>query len=176
LKAWRKAVLVAHVVSSVGWLGAVAAFLVLALVGLSSDDELMVRAAYVAAGPLTTLLIVPMAVASLVTGVVTSMVTPWGLVRHYWVIAKLVLTVLATVVLYVHTHPIAVVARAARGQVAISQDLHDLRVQLVVDAAAAVLVLLVNTVLSIYKPRGLTRRGWRLQGARKVPSTETYSV
>jgi hypothetical protein len=48
-----------------------------------------------------------------------------------------------------------------------SADLRDLRIQLVGDAGAALLVLLVATALSIYKPRGMTRRGRRAQRTRQ---------
>jgi hypothetical protein len=37
-----------------------------------------------------------------------------------------------------------------------------MRVQLVADAGAAILALLVATVLSVFKPRGLTRHGQRV--------------
>ncbi len=42
----RKLVLIAHITFSVGWFGAVAAFLVLVITGLTSRDPQMVRAAY----------------------------------------------------------------------------------------------------------------------------------
>ena len=42
----RKFALTAHVTSSVGWLGAVAAFLALAVAGLAVRDAQTVRASY----------------------------------------------------------------------------------------------------------------------------------
>jgi hypothetical protein len=49
MRPWlRKFALTAHVTASVGWLGAVAAFLTLAVVGLTSRDTQKVCAAYVA--------------------------------------------------------------------------------------------------------------------------------
>jgi hypothetical protein len=71
-------------------------------------------------------------------------------------------------VLLLHTHPIGLVARAARAGTIGPADLHDVRIQLVADAGAALLVLLVNTALSIYKPRGMTRHGWRKQQGRRA--------
>jgi hypothetical protein len=106
--------------------------------------------------------IVPLCFASLVTGVIESLATPWGLFRHYWVVAKLVLTLLATGVLLVHTQPIGLLAHAA-AQATLGADLRSVRIQLLVDAAAALFVLLVATVLAVYKPRGMTRYGWRKQ-------------
>ena len=45
---YRKVALTAHVTASVGWLGAVAGFLALAIAGLTSHDPQHVRSAYLA--------------------------------------------------------------------------------------------------------------------------------
>jgi hypothetical protein len=158
----RKFALVAHVTSSVGWLGSVASFLALALAGLSNPDEQVVRAAYVAMDLTTRYVIIPLCFASLLTGLVSSLGTPWGLFRHYWVVVKLVLTVVATILLLVHSRPIAYLAQVATTTMS-ATDHRQLRMQLVFDAAAALLLLLVNTALALYKPRGVTRYGWRKQ-------------
>ena len=161
----RKFALTTHVTSSVGWLGAVAVFLVLAVAGLSSRNPRVVRGSYVAADLTTWYVIVPLCVASLVTGVVQSWASSWGLVRHYRVLAKLLLTVFATVLLLVHTQPIGHLGGVAAGGGAFGPDLDGMRVQLVVDASAALLVLLVTTTLSVYKPRGTTRFAGRSRAA-----------
>lgn len=157
----RKFALAAHVTSSVGWLGAVAGFLALAVAGLTSRDPAIVRSAYLATSVLTWLVIVPLSFASLVTGVVQGLGTPWGIIRHYWVLAKLVLNVLATILLLLHTQPIEQVASAAAQGALAWGDLRPVRVQLVADAGAALLALLAATALSVYKPRGLTPYGRR---------------
>jgi hypothetical protein len=155
----RKAGLVAHVVTSVGWFGAVASFLALATVGLSSESAAIGRAAYVALGTVTWYVIVPFAVLSVVTGVLQSLVTSWGLVRHWWVAAKLAATLLGTLLLLVHTHPIDHVATTALRYPELVDGLGHQRIQLVGDSAAALVVLLASTVLSIVKPFGLTPVG-----------------
>jgi hypothetical protein len=158
----RQFALTAHVVLSVGWLGAVGVFLALAVAGLTSADPEVVRAAYLATDVITWYVIVPLAFAALVSGVVQSLGTTWGLVRHYWVLAKLLITVLATILLLVHTQPIAIVASAA-AEGPLTHAERPLQVQLLGDAAAALIALLVATTLSVYKPRGVTRYGWRKQ-------------
>lgn len=156
----RKFALTAHVVCSVGWLGAIVAFLALALVGLISDQVELVRGVYLAAEPLTYWVIVPLAVASLVTGVVQSLISSWGLVRHYWVIAKLVINVLATGVLLLYIQTVGHFADLAAGEAQLSQ----LRAPtFLLHSSLALLLLLTATALAIYKPRGLTRYGWRRQ-------------
>ena len=153
----RKLVLLSHVVSSVGWLGAVACFLALALVGQLGADETVARAAYVAMELLGWLVVVPLAFLSLGTGIVQSLGTQWGLLTHYWIAIKLFLTLFATIVLLVHMYPTSEVAEEAAALNADFADLHSLRVQLIADAAAGLLTLVFLTALSIYKPRGVTR-------------------
>ena len=159
----RKLALTVHVLASVGWLGTVAAFLVLAIAGLTNADAQIVRGCYVAMELTTRYAIVPLCFASLLTGLVSSLGTTWGLFRHYWVAIKLTLTILATIVLLVHTRPIRYVADVAAQRPLAHHDLREVRTQLVADAGAAVVVLVVNTVLAVYKPRGLTRYGRRKQ-------------
>ncbi|WP_437719525.1 hypothetical protein [Sorangium sp. So ce448] len=165
----RKLALTAHVTSSVGWLGSVAAFLALAIAGLTWQEAPTVRAAYLAMDLITWLVIVPLSLASLLTGVVQSLGTPWGLLRHYWVMFKLLLTVVATGVLLLHTRPIHYVASVAAETALSGRDLRQVRIQLVADATAALVTLLVATALSVYKPRGVTRYGRREQRAALVP-------
>jgi hypothetical protein len=157
----RKLALTAHVTTSVGWLGAVAAFLALAVAGLSSDDKATVRGAYVATEVVTWAVIVPLCLASLLSGIVQSLGTAWGLVRHWWVLIKLALTVVATALLLLHTQPIGHLRAVAVAGNGFAADLDGMRVQLVVDAAAALAVLLGTTVLAVLKPRGVTRWGRR---------------
>jgi len=164
----RKLALIAHVVSSVGWLGAVGAFLALSIAGLISDGDQPVRAAYLAMDMIGWFVIVPSSFASLLTGLIQSSGTEWGLFRHYWVLIKLVLNVLASTVLLIHMQPIGHVASVAATTSLSSTDLHGLRIQLVADAAAALVVLLVATALSVVKPRGVTRYGRRYKERRSA--------
>ncbi|WP_246857231.1 DUF2269 domain-containing protein [Pseudarthrobacter sp. NIBRBAC000502770] len=158
----RRVALTAHVLSSVGWFGGVAAFLVLAVAGLASPDAQLVRAAYLVMGLIGWFVIVPLALASLLTGVVSSLGTTWGLFRYYWVLIKLLITALATVVLLVHMGPISGLAAAAATALP-GSDFQGLRIQIVVQAGAALLVLSVATALSTHKPRGMTGYGQRQQ-------------
>lgn len=158
----RKLALTAHVAFSVGWLGAVGAFLALAVAGLSSRDAELVRAAYPAMELMGWFVIVPLSVGSLVTGLVQSLGTSWGLFRHYWVLLKLVITVVATAVLLVHMRPVGHLAELA-AEPGLTAAHGATQVQVVADPAAASVVLLVAVGLSVFKPRGLTRYGWRAQ-------------
>lgn len=161
----RKVALTVHLVCSVGWIGAVVAYLVLALSAVNGRDAQTVRAAWVAMALTGWSAIVPLALASLLTGLVMALGTPWGLFRHYWVLISFALTVLATVVLLLHMPAVshlAAVAREADGAAlgALGNDLFH--------PGAGLLVLLVITVLNVYKPRGLTPYGWRRQQAERA--------
>ncbi|MGW0391039.1 hypothetical protein ACWDYJ_09065 [Streptomyces sp. NPDC003042] len=159
----RKLTLTLHVTSSVGWLGAVGAFLALAVAGLTSTSPQTVRGAYVAMDVVGWYVIVPFSVASLLTGIAQSLGTVWGLLRHYWVIAKLLITVVATLLLLVHMQPVGHLADAAARAAPADGELEGMRIQLIADAAAALLVLLTAAALSVFKPRGVTRYGRRRQ-------------
>jgi hypothetical protein len=162
----RKLALTAHVASSVGWLGAVAAFLGLAIVGLTSQDAQTVRGAYLVMEPAAWFVLVPLALASLLTGLVQSLVTTWGLFRHYWVLAKLLINVFATTVLLLYMETFSVMAGVAADP---SADLGVVRnVSPVLHAAVALLLLLVATILAVYKPRGITRYGRRKQDEQRA--------
>jgi hypothetical protein len=163
----RKLLLTAHITLSVGWFGAVAAFLVLAIAGLTSRDAEMVRTAYAAMELTARFVIVPLAFASLLSGIVQSLGTPWGLFRHYWVLVKLLLTTFATIVLLAKMPLIGYAARRAAETTSSSVDLHTVGIQLAVHATGGMLVLLVITALSVYKPWGLTRYGQRKQQERR---------
>jgi hypothetical protein len=156
---FRKLVLLLHIITAVGWPGAVATFLALAINGLTSENPKIVNAAYLAMPPITSYAIVPLAFASLLTGLLLSLGTKWGLVRYYWVLAKLLINVFSIILLLLHTRVIGNVANTAARITLSITDLHEQRVQLVVIAIAALLALLVATILSIYKPRGMTPFG-----------------
>lgn len=155
----NKFALTAHVTFSVGWLGAVAGWLALAAAGLTSLDAQMTRAAYLAMELTAWLVIVPLSLASPLTGLVLSLGTTWGLLQHYWVLAKFLITVPATVILLAHMQPISYLADVAATTTLSSADLGGLRIQMVADSGAALLVLLVATALAVYKPRGRIRLG-----------------
>ncbi|MCS4538753.1 MAG: DUF2269 domain-containing protein [Thaumarchaeota archaeon] len=157
----RKFVLAAHLTFSVGWTGAVVAYLALGVSAVTTQDALTVRVAWIAMELIGWNVIVPLALASNLTGLVMALGTSWGLFRHYWVLITLVLTVLSTVVLLEHMPTVSFLAGVARGA-----DGADHTGGLggdLLHPGVGLLVLLVITVLNVYKPRGLTPYGWRKQ-------------
>lgn len=154
----RKTVLTAHVATSVGWLGAVLAYLALDVTAVTSQDVQTVRGAYAAMEVTVLYVIVPLALASVLIGIVNALGTPWGLLRHYWVLVKLLLTVFAATVLLIEAQTVSHLAEAA----ASSADPRELPGTLL-HSVGGLVVLLIIVMLSVFKPRGVTRYGWRKQ-------------
>lgn len=161
----RKFALTVHVTCSVSSVGAVAGFLALAIAGLVSQDARIVRAAYLAMELTAWFVILPLVLAALLTGLVQSLGTVWGLFRHYWVLAKLVVTVFVTIVLLLQMELIGYLAGVAAETNLSSADFRGLRWSPVIHAGGGLLVLLLPVALSLYKPRGMTSYGWRKQRA-----------
>src|SRR5262245_52935811 len=157
----RKFALTVHVTLSVGWLGSVAAYLGLAIVGLTSRDAQMVRAAYLSMEVIGRYVIVPFSLATVLAGLVESLLTHWGLFRYWWVLLKFLLTTGATIVLLLHMESVIRMSAIARDSILAATDFRAQRIQLVVHAAGGLAVLLAATVLSVYKPWGLTPYGLR---------------
>jgi hypothetical protein len=154
----RRAALAVHVIGSVGWVGAAAAYLVLGIAAASSDRPSTVRAAWIGMELLGWQVVVPLGCLALLTGLIMSVGTPWGLVRHYWVLIALVLTTLALAVLIMHMPAVTAGADLARtlddrAIIGLGGD--------VVHPASGLVVLIVVAVLNIVKPRGMTRYGQR---------------
>src|ERR687893_1345362 len=102
----RRFALAAHLTASVGWIGAVAGYIALDVAAATSQDTQTLRAAYLAMELIVWYVIVPLALASLLSGLVMALGTKWGLFRHYWVLISLLLTVIATAVLLAETQTI----------------------------------------------------------------------
>jgi len=110
--------------------------------------------------PITRMVIVPLALTALTTGVIQSLGTSWGLFRHYWVVIKLLVTLFAVTILLIKTAMIAEAARLAALPNLPMAELRSAGAQLAFHASAGLLVLLLPMILSIYKPKGQTPYGW----------------
>ena len=171
--ALRKLTFTTHVTTSVGWIGAVLVFLALAAIGLSSPDDRTLRGAYLLMAPAAWFVLVPLAHASLLSGIMLSLGTAWGLFRHYWVVLKLVITAFSTVILLIYMGTFRQMAGVAADPVV---ELGLVRnPSPLLHAVLALILLLTATVLAIYKPFGTTPYGARCSmrapvGAPSLPS------
>jgi hypothetical protein len=165
----RKFTLAIHLSFSVGWIGGVVAYLALGLAAATSQDAQTLHAAWIAMDVIGWYAIVPLALASLLTGLALALGTRWGLFRHYWVLMALVLSIIAAGVLLLHMPDVSVLADVAReaGEASLDGRATHLYTQLksgdLLHPALGLVVLLVIQVLNVYKPQGMTRYGWRKQ-------------
>ncbi|MGI8706868.1 MAG: DUF2269 domain-containing protein [Actinomycetota bacterium] len=154
----RKLALSVHLTFSVGWIGAVIVYLALGVSAVTSENVQTIRAAWMAMELTGWFVIVPLAVASLLTGLVMSLATKWGLFRYYWVAISFALTVLSVVVLVLHMPTVS--STAAHAQETEGVALEALGGDLL-HPGIGLVVLLVIQILNLYKPPGMTRHGWR---------------
>ena len=98
----RRLALTVHVLCSVGWIGAAASYLALGITAQTSNHAPTVRAAWTAMNITGWYIIVPLGISALATGLLMSLGTRWGLLKHYWVLIALILTSLSLAVLILH--------------------------------------------------------------------------
>ncbi len=166
----RKLTLSIHLTVSVGWIGAVFAYLALGVAAATSPEVQTVRAAWTAMWLTGWYVIVPLAIASWLTGIVMALGTKWGLFRHYWVLISFLLTTLAAIVLVLHMRDVSVMAATAQG--ADGAALQALGGDLL-HPGLGLMVLVLVQVLNLYKPQGLTRYGWRKQQEHRSSTTDS---
>ena len=133
-------------------------YLALGVAAVTSSDLQTARAAWTGMEVTGWFVIVPLAVASLLTGILMALGTKWGLFRHYWVVISFGVTVFAIVVLVLHMPTVSTTADVA--QTADRATLESLGGDLFHPGLGLVLLIAVQ-VLNIYKPRGMTKYGWR---------------
>jgi len=146
---WRKALLTTHIVTSVGWLGISAVLLTLSVAGMRGADPEVV---YPALGLIGTVLLTPLAVVAWIFGLLSSLLTRWGVFVHWWVVVKLVATTILTVLVLFVLGP---TLRLAATGAALSGEQRE---QLLAAPIVQTVALIVITVLSTYKPWGRLRR------------------
>jgi hypothetical protein len=171
----RKLALSVHLSVSIGWIGSVLAYLALGLTAVTTDDDRTLRAAWIAMDLTGWFVIVPLAITSVVTGLIMSLGTKWGLFRHYWVLYSFIMTVVAAVVLVLHMPDVSELATVARAG-AVGADLEHLLGRLrsgdLLHPSLGLVVLLTVQVLNLYKPTGMTRYGRRRQRVEQAAPRE----
>ena len=153
----RRIMLTVHIALSVGWIGSVAAFLSLAIVGRTSPDAVTITSAYVAMNTISLFVVVPLSLAALLSGLLMALLTPWGLFKHYWVVSKLAMTLLAAGLLMLHQFSaVSAAAAQVRAPTEALPSAGRLGLQLVVDGSLAIASLLIVVTIAVFKPRGVT--------------------
>lgn len=160
----RKLTLTSHITFSVGWLGAIAVFLALAVTAFTTVNKQVAQSTYVAMEISTLYIIIPFCIASFITGLIQALGTKWGLFKYYWIIVKLFLTIVMTALLFLHLKPISYLSGVAMDMSSYKIETSRTLIDLIVKASAAVLGLIVITTISIYKPWGRVQRTKEISG------------
>jgi MFS superfamily sulfate permease-like transporter len=142
---------------SVGWLGLDGGLVALEVTGLSTDNPAVQAGIATAMAVIASWVLIPVVSLSLVSGLVLALSTPWGLIRHWWVIVKCVIAIVLTAT--------ALLLMLPRLPEIIAGDGDPARMQMLVLRLGALLLLLAATAISVVKPWGKTPRGRRLQRA-----------
>jgi len=152
----RKGVLVAHIVAAGAWIGLDVMLGVLVFTPLLTSDTAVAALCYQVM-PLLLWPILLSGLASLATGVVLGLGTHHGLVRHWWVLVKLVLNLVLTLLVVVLLGPgldeAAEAGRQLAAGVPVDVDLSNLVYPPIVSGTS----LVVATVLAVFKPWGRVR-------------------
>lgn len=146
----RKAVVVLHVIASVALLGQVWVNMVLALFAMATSDAGAARVAYTFLQLFVFSSAIPFTMLSLLTGVVLGVGSKWGVLRYRWVSAKLVLLVLTVLIGMTVQGPLLeqLVAAPSPG----------VRWAHAATTGLQLVLLVVATWLSVFKPGGRIRR------------------
>jgi hypothetical protein len=142
----RNVVLTVHIVVSVGLLGDSAGFLAVAIRRSLSNDPAMIESSHELLGMFALFFGIPLSFLTLITGVALGMGTRFGVFRHGWVIAKLVLIV--TVII--------VGATVLRPVLSDDAGADSGSGMLIAGAAYDVVALTAATALAVFKPRRRT--------------------
>lgn len=157
-RAARKVMVIVHVISSVSWLALMLCLLTLGTAGLATHDAETLRSAYRAMQLLGDVLILPLSLLSLASGLVLALGTPWGLFRYRWISTKFWLT-LATAAASIFEltarldEAARVVAHHPIGPIS-AMHLGFARYNLVIIPSVALTLYTTNVVLSVVKPWG----------------------
>ena len=148
----RKLMLTLHIGLSVTWLGLATAMTALAVTGLATADAQLRHAAYRIMHIFDLVLVIPVVVLAIGTGLVVSLCTQWGLTNHWWVLTKFVLSsMIPAVAGFQHLWIAGLIARTSAAAAPGGLGVLLLGCFLLYDVT-----LWTATALSVYKPGGRT--------------------
>lgn len=168
----RNTILVAHIATSVAWLGVSLVMLTLAITARTGDSRVNAHSTYWTMHLLAVDLVIPLSLTVLAVGITIGLGT-WGLLRYRWVVTKLSLTIIATVLALLALPAQTGSALHASGPHGDLADMHSAGTNLIIAAAVSISLYLTLITLSVVKPWGRTARGSRYAAQQQTPSKAT---
>lgn len=162
----RRASLVVHVAVSASWLGLTLGLLALAVTATTTRSAVTAEASVRAMRLFADRLLLPLAFLTLLSGVLLSVGTSWGLARHRWVLTKFWLTLVTTAATAFALSPGVNSSLAGLTAGGPPPGPGDLLPGPVVSLGAYVFM----TAISVLKPWGLTRRGRNHRAGAEAPA------
>lgn len=156
----RRLLVTLHVALSVGWLGVSMVMLTLAITARASQPGGPARSAYWAMRLLADVLLIPLSLSVLLIGLAVAAISPWGLLRHRWVLVKLIATCAAVTLSLLALPAMTRIAYQDAAWHALAAE-RDAGTRLIIASSVSVALYLSLTAVSVLKPWGPTRRGRR---------------
>lgn len=153
----RRTVLVAHILAAGTWVGVDVMVAVLVYLGQTADTA----TAGLAYRSLGTFVVWPMlgaALTTLATGLALGLGTKWGLIRYWWVLVKLVITIALTLLILFALHPGLPEAVEYGEQLAAGTTPTGNVSDLVFPPIVSLTALSLAATLSVFTPWGRTGR------------------
>jgi hypothetical protein len=152
----RNTVLVLHVIMGISWMGVDIALFALLMTARTTHDASLVVSGFNAIGVIVPLAVPPLSLGILGTGLILGLGTRWGLIHYWWVLVKLLLSMIMTALVYLSLLP-AIRGTAILSDLTLSADavrasLGPLPTMLMFPPIVSFLMLATATILSIFKP------------------------
>jgi uncharacterized membrane protein len=161
----RKLTLAIHVVTSVGWVGLSLSMAVLAVMGFTTEDAAIAKGVFYAMYVFDDTSVTVFSVTAAISGILLSCGTAWGLLLHWWIIAKWVITLFMTIFAWFVIHPIVIKATENTAEAGGTPPRPGWPADFLVWSVPLLFALLTAAaVISVYKPWGRTSRGRRATG------------
>jgi hypothetical protein len=172
----RRLIRLAHLIAALGWIGVDVVFGVLAVTGFTSEDLGTVAACYRALDIFVVPLLLLFGLTTLGTGLVLSISSGWGVIRYWWVAAKLLINVILSGLVFLLLAPRLASAgvEATRIDFSLRDRLQGIPVDLLFPPFVSGAALLAASLLGTVKPWGRTPYGRRrLASARRSTTSRT---
>lgn len=172
----KRWLLSAHILFTIGWLGTVFCFLVLGIVATTTSDGETLEAVYFAMRILDLTVVQASAIGTVITGVLLSVLTQWGLTKFYWIIAKQIGAVFSVGLGVFAMHNLiieSVSIISSRGLTALQDPTYIVNHRIIMAGIILEIISLsIMVLLSVFKPWG-KRKEFDKRKPRKLRGKET---
>lgn len=158
----RKWLVTIHLLFSAIMLGMSFVFLVLSIVAGTTNDEGVFKACYSIMHLLSKTTIRFSTIGTLVTGILLSVLTPWGLFKHYWIIVKEAVTFLTILIgpvgMYMWTLKAVTLTSSEGMNALLDQGFTIDSMQLWIGIILQIVSLVGLFIISVFKPWGTRKQ------------------